>query len=81
MLTNVATITKGMHNTKKTITTIVVETITTIMEMNTIITMGMRDTKVSFYTPGCAGTFQSLAICDRLEWFRQARGSTCLTHC
>lgn len=80
MLTNVATITKSMHNTKKTITTIVVETIT-IMEMNTIITMGMRDTKVSFYTPGCAGTFQSLAVCDRLEWSRQVGGSTCLTRC
>ncbi|WP_158654168.1 hypothetical protein [Helicobacter ailurogastricus] len=57
MLINVATITKGIHNTKKTTITIVVETITTIMKMNTTITMGMKVTKASFYTPGYAGAF------------------------
>ncbi|BCZ19064.1 hypothetical protein NHP190012_07060 [Helicobacter sp. NHP19-012] len=43
-----------MHNTKKTTTIIVVETITTIMQMNTI-TMGMRNIKPSFSSPGYAG--------------------------
>ncbi|CRF49018.1 hypothetical protein HHE06_13800 [Helicobacter heilmannii] len=54
-LINVATITKGMHNTKKTTITIVVETITTIMGMNITITMDMKDTETNFYLPAMPG--------------------------
>ncbi|WP_221281279.1 hypothetical protein [Helicobacter gastrocanis] len=46
-----------MQNTRKAAITIVVETITTIMRLDTTITMGMRDTKVNFYLPAVPGYF------------------------